>query len=442
MKNIKSERGQALIILALAAIGIFGIVGLAIDGSAKFSDRRHAQNAADSAALAGALALVNGQTTEIDGVQVWVLDALNRALENGYDDSHTTNDVWVYRCHEVDVDSPVDCGPYNGNPDYVQVAIQSRVNTYFARVLGIDETVNTVHAVTYAKKRGPFYDGNLIVALNPNPCSGSSGNIVLGGSSTINLSGGGVFVNSGGSDCGLEQHGCPSITFTDGGIGTSGGEGSVNWDEGCEPVGATEPAYNSDPYAFPPEMPAEPDECTSPAGSWSSNSSTQITTLNPGRYNEFPPKSTVAVTVYDNVFMNPGIYCVNDVVKLTDNHLVLVGHDVTIYIRSGYKFSIQGGTIDLDAPDDGPYAGYLIIVDSDFSGPVPDCFINGNSTNTYVGTIFAPYCDLTVDGGSDATSYPAQMIAYTVAIQGTAETNLYYDENVSAENQPKIGLMR
>ncbi|HET9907159.1 MAG TPA: pilus assembly protein TadG-related protein, partial [Anaerolineales bacterium] len=74
MKPIHSERGQALIILALAAIGIFGIVGLAIDGSAKFSDRRHAQNAADSAALAGALALVNEDTT-------WVLDALNRALE-------------------------------------------------------------------------------------------------------------------------------------------------------------------------------------------------------------------------------------------------------------------------------------------------------------------------------------------------------------------------
>jgi hypothetical protein len=441
MKPIKSERGQALIIFALAAIGIFGIVALAIDGSAKFSDRRHAQNAADAAALAGALSLVNGQTTEIDGVQIWVLDALNRALDNGYDDNHVSNDVWVYRCHDVDDTSPVDCGPYNGNPDYVQVAIRSHVNTYFARVLGIAETVNTVQAVTYAKKRGPFYDGNLIVALNPNPCSGSSGNIVLGGSGTITLDGGGAFVNSSGSDCGLEQHGCPDITFVDGGIGTSG-DGNVNWDSGCLPAGAPEPAYNNDPYAFPPEMPAEPDECTSPTGTWSSNSSTETTTLNAGRYNEFPPTSTGSVTVYDNVFMNPGIYCVNEVVKLSDHHLVLTGHDVTIYIRSGYKFSIQGGTITLDAPDDGPYAGYLIIVDTDFSGSVPDCFINGSSTNTYVGTIFAPYCDLTVDGGSESTSYTAQMIAYTVAIQGNATTNLYYDENVVAENTPKIGLMQ
>ena len=40
------ERGQALIVITLAAVGLFAVTGLAIDGSAKFSDRRHAQNAA------------------------------------------------------------------------------------------------------------------------------------------------------------------------------------------------------------------------------------------------------------------------------------------------------------------------------------------------------------------------------------------------------------
>ena len=438
MKNIKSERGQALIIFALAAIGIFGIVGLAIDGSAKFSDRRHAQNAADSAALAGALALVNGETTEIGGVQVWVLKALDRADENGYDDNLVSNNVWVYRCHDVDVTSPVDCGPYNGNSDYVQVAIQSHVNTYFARVLGIGETVNTVQAVTYAKDRGPFYDGNLIVALNPNPCSGGNGNVQLGGSSNVILDGGGAFVNSGGSGCGMEQGGsCPTIT---GGSIGSPGDGNINLD-GC--AGVPVPSTNQAPYPFPPEMPAEPAECdVSNAGSFSSNSGTQTTTLSPGRFNEFPPKSGGGVTVYDNMIMNPGIYCVNDMIKLSDQHLILTGHDVTIYIRAGFDIDIQGGTITLDAPDTGPYAGYLMIIDSNFTGSVPDCHINGASSNTYIGTIFAPYCDLIVNGGNDLTSYTSQFIAYTVAIVGNAETQLHYDINNSAQNQPKIGLMR
>ena len=45
MKHTEFEgRGQALIIVALLSIAIFAIVGLAVDGSAQFADRRHAQN--------------------------------------------------------------------------------------------------------------------------------------------------------------------------------------------------------------------------------------------------------------------------------------------------------------------------------------------------------------------------------------------------------------
>ena len=43
-----SQRGQALVMIALAAIGLFAFAALAIDGSTIFSDRRHAQNAADT----------------------------------------------------------------------------------------------------------------------------------------------------------------------------------------------------------------------------------------------------------------------------------------------------------------------------------------------------------------------------------------------------------
>jgi len=54
MKRKLPEKGQALILVALAAIGLFAFAALAIDGSRMFSDKRHAQNAADTAALAGA----------------------------------------------------------------------------------------------------------------------------------------------------------------------------------------------------------------------------------------------------------------------------------------------------------------------------------------------------------------------------------------------------
>src|ERR1051325_1332199 len=121
------ERGQALILIALAAIGLFGMAGLAIDGSAKFSDRRHAQNAADTAALAASLAKVKGHTD-------WKLYGLDRALSNGYDNNLISNTVTVYSCDEAGSG----CGHNSGDSNYVRVAINSKINTTFARVIGIN----------------------------------------------------------------------------------------------------------------------------------------------------------------------------------------------------------------------------------------------------------------------------------------------------------------
>jgi hypothetical protein len=445
MKTKKiSERGQAIIIITLAAIGLFAIGGLAIDGSAKFSDRRNAQNAADTAALAGALSLVDGNTDVVNGTIEWKLAALDRALDNGYNNDLVSNTVEVYRCDEDESS----CGPYAGKPEYVQVIINSNINTYFARVIGVNQTHNRVQAVTYWNKRGPNYDGSLIVALNPNPCSGggADGNLVLGtsGGSTgvINLVGGGAFVNSGGSGCGMNLTGCPTVTITGGTIGSTG-TGNIDLDNSsgtCSAnVTAPTPSYGHDPYPFPPDMPDVPDECTSPAGTYHTNANGTATIVTPGRWNEFPPSGR---DVQDHVIMEPGTYCVNDMVKLNDQQLHLTGVDVTIFIRDGYKFDITGGEIDLDAPATGPYAGYLIIVDSDFSGSALNCTINGNGLNSYVGTIFAPYCNVTINGTSDPTSYSAQLIAYTVKLNGSAAVNLYYNAGDQAKSQPKVGLMR
>src|SRR5512139_3519134 len=85
----KTERGQALILVVLAIVGLAGIVGLVVDGGNAFLDRRNAQNAADSAALAAALTRVrgNGNLSSV---------ALNSAAENGYDNNGGSNVVEVH----------------------------------------------------------------------------------------------------------------------------------------------------------------------------------------------------------------------------------------------------------------------------------------------------------------------------------------------------------
>ena len=441
--NSINEKGQALILIALGAVAIFAVVGLAIDGSSKFSDQRHAQNAADTAALEAALSLVNGDTVS------WKTNALNRASDNGYTGDLVHNTVEVYLCSETGSE----CGPYAGNNRYVQVIINSYVDTFFARVIGINQVHNRVQAVTMWALREPLYRGDSIVALNPNPsCPGS---FLVGGSGTINLSGGGMYINATNDDCVWEQQGCMvtvNVTGTsaDGdpaGITSAGG--SIDIDGSCAEQINADTSTDGGLFDFPPEMPELPDECSfSELGTYTNDSTyiengyTGITRLNPGRYDEFPPKAVGGVTIYDHVFLNPGVYCVSDVVKLVDKKLWLEGSDITIYIRNGSKFSFEGGVIDISASETGEYAGYLIIVDSDFTGAPEECKIDGNTNNSFTGTIFAPYCNVTVNGASGNTSYNAQIIAYEVKLNGNNEINFTYSPDVNRYSDPRIGLMR
>jgi len=88
MKTPKnSERGQALILIVFAMIGLIGLTGLTVDGGLAYSDPRHAQNAADTAAKAAARAMIRSEDWEGAG--------LNLAAANGYDDNGTTNRVEV-----------------------------------------------------------------------------------------------------------------------------------------------------------------------------------------------------------------------------------------------------------------------------------------------------------------------------------------------------------
>src|SRR5215216_3255102 len=118
-----TQHGQALVMVALAAIGLFAFAALAIDGSAIFSDRRHAQNAADTSALSAALAKVRN-----DPLKPWESMGLARAESNGYDANGITNDVFIY--------NPPNSGSYLGNDEYIQVRIRSDVKLFFARIVG------------------------------------------------------------------------------------------------------------------------------------------------------------------------------------------------------------------------------------------------------------------------------------------------------------------
>ena len=59
-KNVSSEKGQILALLALVLVGLLGFTALAVDGGMIYADRRYMQSAADAASLAGGGAVASG----------------------------------------------------------------------------------------------------------------------------------------------------------------------------------------------------------------------------------------------------------------------------------------------------------------------------------------------------------------------------------------------
>ena len=165
MKPRSHERGQALIMIAFAVVGLFGFSALAIDGSRVFSDRRHAQNAADTAALAAALARVRatGSNLDVNGNPIQsAIDAatvaagLDRAASNGYIND-TDSSVDVNMCNTSGLNPPCEGLPGGANPaEYIQVKIVSTIPTTFARVIGRAQVTSILTAIARAKSGIPF----------------------------------------------------------------------------------------------------------------------------------------------------------------------------------------------------------------------------------------------------------------------------------------------
>lgn len=183
----------------IALVGIAGIAALAIDGGNVLLDRRSAQNAADSAALAGAIVRVNSPGED------WVSAIMSSATQNGYPNDGVKHIVEVY--------SPPKSGPYANNVEYVQVIITSHVRMYFARVIGRSETVNVVEAIirTKAAQLKPLLGEAAIASLAPTSECNKERAFWVYEEATFDVSGGNVFVNSNNKTCALIQEAGGSI---------------------------------------------------------------------------------------------------------------------------------------------------------------------------------------------------------------------------------------
>ncbi len=401
----KSQKGQAIVLIALAIVGLLGITALAIDAGNGFADERHAQLAADNAALAGALAKAN-ETSASYAAQLIT-------ARNGFDAGTMTlpDQVEIFdgaaggpftNCKDVAID-PVDhSDPDDSLAQYVQVKIHSHVNTYFGPIVGINKVAYCVYAIARAEPSKWDSDlmGQAIAAMD---CHIKDA-ITIGNNNEVIVIGGGIFSNSDHMAESLLVKSGESIGFPKPGLTAVGkitAPSDFEQHEGVEQL----------PCEYPEEAlpPAVPDACTA-------------------SYNTFPPHASdenVNVNV-DPVEIKPGVYCISK----TFNNPNMTGEDVTFVLLPGAGVSWSGNPdyVHLKAPSDplNPWNGILIYAPPDNHD---DLVFNGSASMEIIGSILAPGADIKMTG-TFAGSSVSQWIGRTVEFGGTFEGTITYNDSV------------
>ena len=426
-----SERGQAIVLIAVALIGILAIVGLAVDGGRAFADRRQAQNAADSAALAAALAKIRGDSASTA--------AYETAAQNGYlRDSDNS---------EVRVNIPPVSGPYAGNAEYMQVIITSHVQTYFGRIVTIDRLTNTVEAVSRVKPSqwGEIMYGYSVISLAPDSNCMNEKAFWLHGAATLSIEGGGLFVNSNNRSCAFLQQGTGSLVVMDSSPVNVVGGASISrldlikrltyadflnrrntrdWDRGTPFL----PSTGVTPLSYPPPFVLPNPVCRQPAEISRSGS-----TMTAGYWDEdFPPDGVTD--------LEEGVYCISGDLWINGG-TTLRGDDVVLVVEKGQVHFDGNATIQLSAPSKGPFKGLLIYLPIENKKRV---ILNGNSDSTISGTILAPGSLIRITGNESTYGFHSQIIGYRIELDGHSVLIVKYnnDQNYDAQIAPEIQLIQ
>lgn len=434
MRNGKNERGQVLVLAVLMLGGLLGFSAIALDGGNIYADRRSAQAAADSASMAGALAVARGWGSSQVSKQ-----AFFRAAANGYaNDANTT--VTVRR-------PPVSPHPYAGNWNYVHVTITHRLDTILAHLFFGGAFRHTVESTGHASINETLAPGYAVYADNPTACPG----IEFAGSLTAVVSGGGSILANSSASCGCGGpnsgsgygHGGGTATVVDP-TGRAGIFSVGCWEEGTlnySLPGGGGPSDNAgQEYVDPPPLPncsGLPDFTA--LGDRSFNGGYNV--LPPGRYD------SIAAGANATVELSPGIYCLEGTLSGGGGDLALsigatanfIGVDVMIYLTdtAGGIQMLGDGIVQLASGDpSGPNIPVLVDASAeDWRGMLfyahpnntNEIDLRGGADSYYTGTIYTPGSGCEMHGDAGVVAFNSQLICDTVLVTGNGTIEVNFD---------------
>jgi hypothetical protein len=405
------RRGQTIILFTLALVPLLGIMGLVVDVGWAHFRREAAQTAADSAAMAAALAAyqtANGgsilcgtphivcyaseyscpatiSSPPSDNVQAGCM----YARDNGF--------VTAGK-QKVTFQSGIGSAPTSPGVTmsyWVIVRVSEDIPQLFSAALGHPTATVSARATTGARDGT---SGGCVITLNPT----AGGSLSMVGTTSLQ-SGCGVFVNSNSSW---------AVSLSGGGTITTTGSAKTEIVGNCSGCGNIHPAaqvgvpYMGDPMAdlAPPPVGA----CSSSVPSMGPHGSA---TISPGVY-----CSGISLGSHQSLTLNPGLYIIKNGIDL-GAQTTLTGNGVTIYLQSGGVNMSGGATVGLTAPSSGPWQGVLFFQDR---ANATASTLVGGTAQTMNGALYFPAAHLTYTGGSSTTATATTIIADTLSMVGNS----------------------
>lgn len=389
--RLHGEDGNILVLAACGMTFLCGLMALGLDAGHVMYMQRQLQTMADAAALAGALEIGTcGGTANCTAMQTAAKSALT---ENG-----VSGVTLVTQCGgmggggivlEVN-NGPCYAGasdPYSGDSDYVEAVLSQPIKTMFGSVIG--KSSITVMARGEAGGTKPKY---CIYVLSP---SGTDAGI-FNGNATLTANCGMIIDSSAGEAANFNGHVTVTTTATD----IVGGDRN-NGNTSLSPLPNTSVNSVPDPLSSlaAPSIGACGTSTSSPytGGNGVVVNSSTTATLNPGVYCN-------GLIINGNATANftAGTYIIKGNMILNGNDTV-TGSGVTFYFTGGGSLTMNGNSHAVfSAPTSGAYEGILYFQDRTDSNTV---IINGDSTSSWQGVIYAPDANLTVNGNGNIAAY-------------------------------------
>jgi len=438
-KHLKQfESGQAIILIAVAVVGLLGTVALAVDGSMIYSDRNEMQGTADnvamSAAAAGAIAMDDqgiyalgfscDDQEVIDSMVVARDAAIARAAASG-----VSLDADISDGNGVQVSCGVERveGYWDRYFD-VNVKVTDKTKTAFTAVLFPEGIANTVEAASRIRPRRQLALGNAIASLGTDHCGGG---ISMTGNVDLVIYDGGIYSNY-----------CLQITGNDS-INLIVDYGSISYVSFYK--NNSNSTVNPAPIQVTESIPIidipTPD-CAALPNNAAVSLSSGTKTISSGRY---PSISTSGGSV---LTLNPGLYCLTGNFTVAGTSTVKVAGDrnssdgVTFYMSGGSLTWAGTANLLLRAPSvNQPPAlkGMLIFA------PVTNTNtfkVTGDSNSFIRGTIYVPGAALEISGNGNPESWYTELAGDQVTLSGNLDLTIHATSTYNYTRPPMVELRK